>query len=457
MWLRTPDDPTWREYRDSIVSELPQHEGRALELWSANFYPFQQRWLFEPARFAVCNKSRQTGYSHTTAALSVLWGAFFGETTTVISIGEREATEVVEKARLHAEILQEIGSDWAKFKAKGEEIRFASGGRVIALPRSSGGRSFSGNVFIDEFAYGDNPDKVWDAAAPTTLHGYRMRVASTPNGVGNLFHQLWNDERMSKGWWAHEIPLDMALADGMRVDLDECWSMAHGDPRLFDQFFNCKFLDGLLQYVPSDAIARCSSDNLYVIPHVGEWYAGLDVGRSNDLTSLLVLHFDGAIATTRAIRTVKRTDHDALMGLVEYAFQAYPLRRLCVDQTGLGAFPVDEMQKRYGRMKVEGVTFGTDSKEDLATTLYSAFSDGWLRVPSHDGVLQDITPGSAKALRTDIAAIKREILSSGAIRYDAPRTAAGHADRAWALALALYGITNRPTGKTVHFAGRQQT
>jgi phage FluMu gp28-like protein len=440
--LRAPSDLTWSRYRDLLVNSLPDVEAFALQRWSDTFYPFQQRWLFEPAQLAVSNKSRQIGISHTTGALGALWGAFFGETTTFVSIGEREAIEVLDKACKHAEVLQELGSEWARFggKKSSTEIRFASGGRIVAIPHTTAGRSFSGNVFLDEFAYHEHPDKVWDAAAPTTLHGLRMRVASTPNGVGNQFHNLWHNPKANAGWIGQEIPIQMAIDDGMRVDLDHCWSLARGDARVFDQMFNCKFLDSEQQYIPTEAVNACSVEVCHGAD--GHYFAGLDIGRSNDLTALAVVRkrADGKVFLT-AMHTCKRTQQADIDRLVEYAFRKYQLRRLCADSTGLGTFPVEALQRRYGESRVEAVAFSPTSKEDLATTMWRYFIDRQIAIPLTDGSLRDAEPGVAAAIRNDICSLRRIVTSAGNIRYDAPQTSDGHADRAWALALALHGLS----------------
>ncbi len=239
--LAPPPDPVAR-YRRT----LPAREYAALAAWASTFYQFQHDWLFDDSRLAICNKSRQIGTSHTTAGVGVLWGAFHGEMTTIISIGDREAVEVLDKCRRHAIVLQKLGSQMAStVRSNANEIVFHSGGRILALP-SSGGRSFSGNVFLDEYAYQEHAKKVWDNAAPVTLLGGKMRVVSTPNGVGNEFQQLWeratktdeSGKRLST-WRPHEIPLSIALAQGYPVDISYCWELAKGDPRLFEQMFNC--------------------------------------------------------------------------------------------------------------------------------------------------------------------------------------------------------------------------
>jgi predicted phage terminase large subunit-like protein len=247
----TPDQ--LRPYRN-----LPKADLAALDAWASTFYPFQRRWLFESADYAIGNKARQIGLSHTSGALGVLWGAFHGETTTIISKGALESKEVLEKARRHAYVLGRLGSRMARLKKDtNEQIDFDSGGRVLALP-SSGGRGFTGNIVLDEFAYheGTDDEKIWDAAMAVTSLGYRGRVISTPNGVDNKFFDVWQAAAAPEfGWVRHEIPIELAQAEGYPANLKKCWAIAAGNQTLFDQLYRCKFVDAnsrfLFQALPA--------------------------------------------------------------------------------------------------------------------------------------------------------------------------------------------------------------
>jgi len=349
-----------------------------------------------------------------------------GETTTIISVGEREAFEVVEKAKLHASVLHKLGSRWAKAYLKGTELKFASGGRIIALPASSGGRSYSGNVILDEFAYADAA-KIWDGAAAVVMHGGRLRVLSTPNGIGNLWHGLWSDPKQNRGYRKHQTTIDEARADGLQVNDDECWKMARGDPRVFDQLFRCVFLDNDQQYIPTALISACVHDDTYC--YEGEAFGGLDIGRTTDLTALVVVRRDAdGMFHEQQVYECKRTSIEQLNGIVASAFADFRLSKLCVDSTGLGAFPAEQMQKAYGKHFVEAVPFTLQSKNELATTLYQVIAEKRVRLAR-----------ASVDLRDDIAMIRRVVTASGNVSYEATRSSdRGHADRAWALALALY-------------------
>lgn len=448
---------------------LPKNEADALTTWVQSFWPYQQGWLLEPATFALLNKSRKIGFSHTSAGVATLWGVFHGETTTVISVGERESKEVLAFASKFATILREMGSVCAEqTKTTADEIRFASNGRIIALP-ASGGRGYSGNVFLDEFAYHEHPEKVWDAAAPVITLGYRIRVVSTPNGVGNSFHELY---RIAAGqrpdvpnpWRFYEIPIQQAMAAGFDVDLDVLWGLAKGDPRLFAQMYECSFLDAVLQYIPTEAIdSACVNDapDLEVNVSKYDYFAGLDIGRSIDLTVLVVVRRDRRTDKVRVVHveTMKRTDAEGLRDLVAAAFERYKPKRLCVDATGIGGIPADEIKKKHSeryepanrRPRVDLVTFGPKSKEALATGLYNAIAKHELELPNTDAALPVGTratssgalvnynvPGTSTQLQREIASIQRKVTSSSNVVYETPHTSEGHGDRAWALMLALH-------------------
>jgi phage FluMu gp28-like protein len=280
------------------------------------------------------------------------------------------------------------------------------------------------------------------------LHGYRLRVSSTPNGVGNDFHRLWTDEKENAGWSKHQTTLEDAFRDGLVPEEDraaflaDCWKMAKGDPRLFSQLFKCSFLDGNEQYIPTVLVQAAILQDTFVDESVSVTYAGYDVGLVNDLSCLVIVRQtqDNRVWVQR-VDVGKRTDWDLQQENIYQAFQDYGIKRLCIDETGMGVGLVKLLQKRLGTQKVVGVNFNLKSKEELATDAYQAFGDKMIHIPND------------YALVKDILSIRRIITTSGNVRYDAPHTDDGHADRAWALFLAIHACTNKPSTRTSLGAG----
>ena len=102
------------------------------------------------------------------------------------------------------------------------------------------------------------------------------------------------------------------------------------------------------------------------------------------------------------------------------------LRRCCIDATGLGMQLAERAQERFGTYKVEAVQFTAPVKEELAYPVKAAFEDLNLRIPFD------------RNLQADLRAIKKETTAAGNIRFSADRSKNGHADRFWALALAIH-------------------
>lgn len=430
---------------------LPIHEFASVSAWLSTFFGYQQRWLLDWSRFSVLVKSRQIGASHTYAGAAALWG-ILGEGTSIVSVGEREAGEVLQKVHLHCKALERLGSKWAAPLSKSATtIRLASGAVIVSLPSTSGARGRSANVLLDEAAYLPFAEETWDAASASTMHGFKLRVMSTPNGAGGLFYDLWSNPKTNSGFTLHSVTLDEARADGLKVDEGECWKMSRGDPRLFDQLFRCSFLDNELQYIPTEAIELCRSGGDLTRSDGGDHYAGLDIGREHDLSVLIVVRFHRGIRTVVHVESMKRTDFDEMESRVSRAFEKYQLKRLCIDQTGIGMASAERLKKKHServdvahrRPRVEPIMFTLKSKEMLATGLYSAMTAGQVVLPRTDEALPGCDAGTAKMLSTDIAAIRRIVTSAGNVSYDAPRTAEGHADSAWALALAVHASTGR--------------
>jgi phage FluMu gp28-like protein len=418
---------------------LPDREWLAVDAWAKTFHPFQRRWLFETARFAAWIKSRQIGFSHSVAGWAVL-RALLGELTTIVSIGEREAGEVIEKAAKHARALQQLGSRWATIEAKSGEIRFpVSGGRILALPATSGARGYSGNVVLDEYAYtGTNAAKIWDAASAAVMHGYSLRVASTPNGAAGPFYELITNSKQNEGWTIWKTTIDEAIADGMTVDLEECWKMARHDPRTFDQLFRCSFLNSDEQYLQPHIVEPCIQPegdvgaNHWSLRGRLVYYGGIDVGLVNDNTAIVTVAQD--VASNRVwivdCRTCKRTLWNVQQALIEATCEHYGWKRCFVDRTGLGAVPVQLLKAKLGHHRIRGVPFTPANKSELASGLYQAIADGVLSVPND------------RLLISDLYALKRVVMPGGGVKLDADHDANGHADRAWATALALAAVTN---------------
>lgn len=175
----------------------------------------------------------------------MLGGLVLGRPQIVLSASQDLSDEVLAKARSHAELLSRLGYPGAtQFTTNSAtEIAWSNGGRIIALPASPRtARSFTGDVWLDEFAYHLNPEGIRDAAFPIALRGdWRIRVFSTPNGARGLFYDLCR--KPSRGWAVHRVTLDDAIREGVPIDRAAAHALASNNERLIRQWYGAEFLE----------------------------------------------------------------------------------------------------------------------------------------------------------------------------------------------------------------------
>jgi len=405
---------------------------RALELWKGTFYPYQLQWMLEPSRFAVCVKSRQIGFSHATAGAAVLGALCYGRPQIVLSASQALSDEVLEKSRRHAMLLARLGYPGAMdFTVNNAtELAWQNGGRIVALPASQRtARSYTGDVWLDEFAYHLDPQGIRDAAFPIALRGdWRIRVFSTPNGAQGVFYELVS--RPPSGWVVHSVTLDQALAEGVPVDREEAYALAGNDERLIDQWYRCRFVDGDSQYYPTVMLERAREwTGEYPDLDQGTLHAGFDVGRTNDLSVLVVVLLVRSVAYVLGVHEMPRmafaTQRETL---VQYR-RLYQWDTIHVDATGLGTQLAEELCEAWGE-EVNPVVFTQKTKEVLMTGAFRWLSKNALRLPRDK---------SGAALIDEAKHIRRVVTSSGNVTYSAQSINGSHADRWTALCLALMG------------------
>jgi phage FluMu gp28-like protein len=177
-------------------------------------------------------------------------------------------------------------------------------------------------------------------------------------------------------------------------------------------------------YTPDPSELSAASDS-------PEYYLGVDIGRDRDLTVMWLLEKLGSVYYTRAIEVMEKTSFEAQEKCL-YDLLALPqVKRCCIDQTGLGRQFTERAQNRFGKYKVEGIHFTAAVKEELAYPVRMAFEDRTIRIPND------------RLLRADLRAIRKEHTASGNVRFSADRGVNGHADRFWALALALHATKRK--------------
>ncbi len=411
-------------------------------------YDYQRRWIEDESRYKLAVKSTQIGFSFAGSLDSVLHCVDPRNKANeiVLSRSDRQAREFAEKAKEHCQALQiadtvlETGF-FENTSLLQHEIKFGNGRRIIVLTSNPDtARGYTGNVTLDEFGFHLDAAKVWAAAfGRASRGGLKVRVISTPNGQRGKYFDLAKLLDLIKGiapalqpvkaggWSGHWVDIFAAVAAGcpmVPAELKE----AIGDDDTWMQEYLCIFLSESQNFIPMELILQAVSSDCSVqvepgwVPQ-GPLFFGYDVARRRDLSCLFINEQLGDTFWGRVLVRLKgqkfSVQKQAVRGAAEICLRG------CIDETGLGAQMAEEMADEYpGR--VEPVTFTAAVKQDLAFRVKARLEDRQQRLPDD------------RDLHRAVNAVKRMMTAAGNVRFDAERTALGHADEFWALALALH-------------------
>lgn len=431
------------------------------------FLGFQEKWIVDRNRLKLMEKARQIGISWSTSYACTERTAIAGARNDqwVSSRDDLQARLFIEDCKMWAQMFKLAAEDLGervideKNKISAYVLNFSSGKRIHSMssnPDAQAGKR--GARVLDEFALHPDPRKLWSIAYPGITWGGTLEVISTHRGSANFFNQLIREVREHnnpKKISIHRVTLQDALDQGFLYKLqkslpedDEVQSMNEtqyfdfvrsgcADDESFQQEYMCNPADDASAFLEYDLIAGCEfGANEYQEMEFEEkpqrrLFAGLDIGRKKDLTVLWILELLGDTLYTRKIITLKnmkKPDQEKVL------FPWYPLiERTCFDYTGLGIGWGDDAQAKFGEHKIELVTFTPKVKEALAYPVRGKMEDKKLRIPYDPHV------------RADLRAVTKETTVAGNIRFTAERSEEGHADRFWALALAIHAASS-PSG-----------
>lgn len=217
--------------------------------------------------YTIVLKGRQIGISTVAACLS-LWLMLFYPDKMVLVIATKmdSAKNMIDKVRYAYDNLPE----WLrleKLEDNKTSIKFKNNSKIKASAAAGdAGRSDSVSLLIlDEAAHIKNAKEIWTSAFATLSTGGKAILISSPNGVGNFFHQTYSiaTQGLTKQSGAgpivkfHPIKLDWKV----HPNRDQAWRDKMGSiqgEREARQEFDAEFI---------------GSGNTVVDPDLIEWYA----------------------------------------------------------------------------------------------------------------------------------------------------------------------------------------
>ena len=418
--------------------------------------PFQVSFLENPSRFRWITKSRQVGYSFITA-LEALARCHLrdGYTAVFVSFSQDEAKERILTAR---QVFEEMPAAYQKRLSVDSktELVFESNSsgrrvsRIVSVP-SKPPRGKKGDIVLDELAHYANDRDVYTGSTALILRSHgQLTGCSTPLGRRGIFWEIATEElrkyphhaRQEVPWWLSRFfcrDVQQAALDAPHMDTEERVARFGTQGIIeqldslpledFQQEFECRFVDESYSFYPFELILPCTSESLTLcddftdVPRTeGRIVAGFDVGRTRDRSELAVLEDVGGRFTCRLLRSYEQVPFSEQEADLRRLLEVLPVARLSVDRSGIGMNLAENLSRDFPQVVPE--SFTNESKERWATD----FKINLQR--------RDIELPRDRELVSQIHSIKRRVLPSGKVSFDAERTNRGHADRFWAIALA---------------------
>ncbi|HLC04807.1 MAG TPA: terminase family protein [Anaerolineales bacterium] len=439
----------------------------------ATWQRFQVADLTNSSLLAIDRKARQVGWSWTAAAEAVAEGILIKRHTAIfVSINQDEAKEKVRYARqiveaLDSEVRPRLVSDNAT------DLEFANGSRLISHPCRPVRGKAKATVYLDEFAHYPKDREIYAAALPVTTRGGRMRIGSSPLGASGLFWEIFSEKtRRYPGYRRHSIP--WWEVDGLCKDVQAALQKA---PKMLTEervhWFGTERLATIFENMPTDdfgqeyELAEVDEQVAWItweeIKHNQEmaqaeklWYrhadsvetalrlideaaeasrvgaieaafaGGMDIGRRKDLTELA---FVGKGTTSqlpcRLAISLAKVPFDDQRAVATKALEILPVTSFLIDQNGIGMQIAEELTKAFpGR--AAGVDFTNATKELWAVELKVRMQRGEVPIPLE------------RELSYQIHSIKRKVTMAKNTVFDTEGNEKHHADKFWALALAVW-------------------
>lgn len=429
------------------------------------FLPYQLRWLTDPAPMRLAEKSRQIGWT---------WMSAFEAVRECLTLPGLVNWYFTRDEELGKEFLEYCRPWWRSINAVSDalftepdfisgrsdvqtrQLRFPNQAKIHVLSSNpDAARGKSGNARIDELSSHLDQEAEYSVVEPITTWGGRLSIYSTHKGKC-LFSELCEQAKGGgnpKGWSFHKVTVLDAVRDGLVKKINER-RVARGMPAVADddwlaekkarcvsdlawkQEYLCEPCEEAYTLFPWDLIRACEQPWELIrrapTAKTGPVYFGFDVGRYRDLSVCWILERSEGCLWTRSVEVLADCPFVQQREIFSQLMSAWRPVRVCIDSTTIGIELAEWAVKTWGELTVFPVKVMNRQKEELFSGLYNALRSHFVWLPSDEEI------------RKDIHSIEKEVTPLGIVKYYAKATQGGHADRAFALALALAAAGDDP-------------
>jgi len=410
--------------------------------------PYQTKFLTSSSKRIVLRWPRQSGKTHSLAAYAIWYATTHPKTTTlIVAPSQRQSMMVNEDVQnLIDGAPRRIRSALLRLRTRTTN-HFRNGSKIVALPNSENLlRGYTAHLIIlDEAAFFRNDEEIFQYILTPMLAttGGKMIVSSTPWGKNTQFYRI----NLDPGWEVHHVTWRDARDAGIYKPegLSEVERVRTSLPLTYLTEYEAEFAEEVDTWLNQDLLAASCGDVEYLPfnrPQEGEFYAGVDLGESQDYSAIAVIRRRGDGADlVHMYQFPIGTSLAATIGYLKILGQRWRrIQTTYVDQTKQGPYIIRDMQEA-GAPNPIGVNFTVQNKQEMAQILRQRLAEGRLTLPYDRGLLDELN------------AIQYQPTKTGHIQLDHPRGT--HDDRFWALALAAYAAEKNPPPHTPRAATTQ--
>jgi hypothetical protein len=308
-------------------------------------YPYQRDFLASyatPRRIVL--KARQIGFSQV-FALEALYAAIHEPESTILLVS-RSQDLAVNLLRYCYQAYGNLVSAPALKKQNESEMGFVSGSRIKSIPANrTTGRGFAATrVYLDEFAYADYADDIYQSISPAISQGGALTIGSTPNGTGNLFHSLYLSgagfTRQTVPW--HHCPAyytDAERTAGVPPEESQWYGQERPNhtAQAWAAEYECDFVGSgvaVFDAAAIDAAEQGAIGEQEALP--GHWYVNVaDIGRRQDATVINTIDVTQEPYQRVRHERIERAPYPIIQQRLEARARAYPGLNV-VESNGVG-------------------------------------------------------------------------------------------------------------------------
>jgi hypothetical protein len=428
-----------KEYVDRFLKSLEDPVVFAKDFLDFQPFIYQVQFLRDQSPLIAACCGRQVGKT-TLAAIKALHFALSNNSVRVliVSAGLRQSMILFDK--ISSLIDACIPARVLRIYSTRTRVRFANGSEIVALPCGRDGltlRGFTADMAILDEANFIPRIVIESVIRPTmiTRPNARMIMISTPWMKGHPFYEAMNNAGLR--FKTYTWPTRMNPLVSQEHLEREKLTIGEYD---FNREYNSIFQDDEFTYFPSSLVLACTDDyeldNDETAPepgHNGEYHIGIDFGKHTDHSAIAILQkiSDDQIRLVYLKEFQLNTPYKDVIGWVRKLNDTYRLAGGCLDRTGVGEAPYEEIREFMPQIK--GTTLTVQAKEDVMGKLKLAMENHRITMPlDHRRLLTQITSQQCKALPT------------GKLQFTHPFGT--NDDLLWALALAAQSILETRTG-----------